>query len=104
MQVYVRVLSSFSTPGEIQRIRTDKLDGAGPRGCAVSPDGRFILIAALNDQKGVVWAIREDGKGSPTGKSVKQPNPGNGGHFSVERTPGQGPIPEPLIHPVHRLE
>jgi 6-phosphogluconolactonase len=63
--------------GEIQRIQTDKLDGKGPRGCAVSPDGRFILIAVLDDQKVVVWAIGEDGKVSPTGKSVKQPNPGN---------------------------
>jgi len=46
-------------------------------GDAVSPDGRFILIALLDEQKVVVWAIGEDGKVSPTGKSVTQPNPGN---------------------------
>jgi 6-phosphogluconolactonase len=63
--------------GEIERIQTVSLDGKGPRGCAVSADGRFILIALLDDQKVVVWAIGEDGKVSPTGKSVTQPNPGN---------------------------
>jgi 6-phosphogluconolactonase len=63
--------------GEIERIQTVNLDGKGPRGCAVSADGRFILIALLDDQKVVVWAIGEDGKVTPTGKSVTQPNPGN---------------------------
>jgi 6-phosphogluconolactonase len=63
--------------GEIERIQTVTLDGTGPRGCAVSPDGRFILIAALTSQQILVWAIGEDGKVSPTTKSVSQLNPGN---------------------------
>jgi 6-phosphogluconolactonase len=73
----ISVFAIKEKTGEIERIQTVKLDGAGPRGCAVSPDGRFILIAALTDLKVVVWAIGEDGKVSPTGKSVSQPNPGN---------------------------
>ncbi len=73
----ISVFAIKENTGEIERIQTVKLDGAGPRGCAVSPDGRFILIAALNDQKVVIWAIGEDGKVSPTGKSVTQPYPGN---------------------------
>jgi 6-phosphogluconolactonase len=73
----ISVFAIKESTGEIERIQTVTLDGKGPRGCAVSPDGRFILIALLDDQKVVVWAIGEDGKVSPTGKSVKQPNPGN---------------------------
>ena len=73
----ISVFAVNEKTGEIQRIQTVPLDGKGPRGCAISRDGRFILIALLDDQKVVVWAIGEDGKVSPTGKSVTQPNPGN---------------------------
>ena len=73
----ISVFAINDNTGEIQRIQTVNLDGKGPRGCAVSADGRFILIALLDDQKVVIWAIGEDGKVSPTGKSVTQPNPGN---------------------------
>jgi 6-phosphogluconolactonase len=73
----ISVFAVKESTGEIERIQTVALDGKGPRGCAVSPDGRFILIALLDEQKVVVWAIGEDGRVSPTGKSVTQPNPGN---------------------------
>jgi 6-phosphogluconolactonase len=59
--------------GELELIQ----DGTGPRGCAISPDGRFMHIAALTSQKILVWAIGEDGTISPTGKNVSQPDPGN---------------------------
>jgi 6-phosphogluconolactonase len=72
----VSVFAIKEKTGEIERIQTVKLDGAGPRACAISPDGRFIHIAAATSQKVLVWAIGEDGKVSPTGKNVSQPSPG----------------------------
>jgi 6-phosphogluconolactonase len=63
--------------GELERVQTVTLDGTGPRGCAISPDGRFILIAALTSKEILVWTIGNDGKLSPTGKKITQPNPGN---------------------------
>ena len=73
----VSVFSIKEKTGEIERIQTLKLDGGGPRGCAVSPDGRFLLVALTSIQKVVVLAIGEDGKVSSTDKSYSQPSPGN---------------------------
>jgi len=63
--------------GEIKKIQSVTLDGTGPRGCAISPDGRFMHIAALQSKEILVWSIGEDGKLSPTGKKISQPAPGN---------------------------
>ena len=73
----VSVFGIKEETGEIQKIQTIDLDGAGPRGCAVSPDGRFLIVAALTSGEALVWAIAEDGKLSPTGRKIKQPYPGN---------------------------
>jgi 6-phosphogluconolactonase len=73
----VSVFEIKEKTGEIEKIQTVTLDGTGPRGCAISPDGRFILIAALKSKEVLVWAIGEDGKLSPTGKKISQPDPGN---------------------------
>jgi 6-phosphogluconolactonase (cycloisomerase 2 family) len=62
--------------GEITRNHTVTLDGTGPRGCAISPDGRFMLIAMLTSHDVRVWTIANDGSLSPTGITVPQPNPG----------------------------
>jgi 6-phosphogluconolactonase len=73
----VSVFKIQEETGKIARIQTVTLDGTGPRGCAISPDGRFLHIAALTSREILVWAIGEDGKLSPTGKKISQPNPGN---------------------------
>jgi 6-phosphogluconolactonase (cycloisomerase 2 family) len=73
----VSVFEIKEETGGIERIQTVTLDGIGPRGCAVSPDGRFLVIAALKSQEVLVWAVGKDGKLSPTGKKISQPNPGN---------------------------
>lgn len=73
----VSVFALDEKTGGLERIQTVTLDGLGPRGCAVSPDGRFLIIAALTSQEVLVWAIGEDGKLSPTGKKTGQPSPGN---------------------------
>jgi 6-phosphogluconolactonase (cycloisomerase 2 family) len=63
--------------GRIEKIQAVTVEGAGPRGCAISPDGRFMLIAALAGKEVLVWAIGADGRLSPTGHRISQPNPGN---------------------------
>ena len=73
----VSVFEIKEETGEIEKIQTVTLDGTGPRGCAISPDGRFMHIAALTSKEILVWAIGEDGKLSPTGKKISQPSPGN---------------------------
>jgi 6-phosphogluconolactonase len=73
----VSVCAINEKTGEVERIQTLKLDGSGPRGCAVSPDGRFLHVALTTSQKVIVLAIGIDGKVSPTGKSYSQPSPGN---------------------------
>jgi 6-phosphogluconolactonase len=76
----INVVSVFKIKeetGEIEKIQTATLDGIGPRGCAISPDGRFMLIAALESKQVLVWAIGDDGTLSPTGKKATQPVPGN---------------------------
>jgi len=62
--------------GEIEKIQAVMLDGTCPRGIGISPDGRFMLIAALRSSEVLVWAIGEDGRLSPTGKKASQPHPG----------------------------
>jgi 6-phosphogluconolactonase len=73
----VSVFEIKEETGEIEKIQTVMLDGTGPRGCAISPDGRFMHIAALKSKEVLVWAIGKDGKLSPTGKKISQPDPGN---------------------------
>jgi 6-phosphogluconolactonase (cycloisomerase 2 family) len=73
----VVVFAIVETTGRIEKIQTVTLEGAGPRGCAISPDGRFMLIAALAGKEVLVYAIGEDGRLSPTDHRIGQPNPGN---------------------------
>ncbi|MDA8124993.1 MAG: beta-propeller fold lactonase family protein [Deltaproteobacteria bacterium] len=79
----VSVFEIKEETGEIEKIQTVTLDGTGPRGCAICPDGRFLHIAALTSKDVLVWAIGKDGKLSPTGQKIGQPNPGNVTFFSV---------------------
>jgi len=62
--------------GAIERTDLVQLDGTGPRGCAISPDGRFLVIAALDSREVLVWLIDAQGRLAPTGIRMDQPNPG----------------------------
>jgi len=79
----IRVINAVSVfkikeeTGAIEKIQTVTLEGTGPRGCAISPDGRFMHIAAAASKEVLVWSIGEDGTLSPTGKKIGQPYPGN---------------------------
>lgn len=73
----VSVFAINEETGDLDKVQTVTLDGTGPRGCAISPDGRFMLIAALTSNEVLVWAIGEDGKLSPSScRKISQPNPG----------------------------
>ena len=44
-----------------------------PRGCALSPDGRFLVVTAMRSGQIMTLAVGEDGTLSDTGLSVEQP-------------------------------
>jgi 6-phosphogluconolactonase (cycloisomerase 2 family) len=74
----VSVFAISEQTGDLEKTQTVTLDGTGPRGCAISPDGRFMLIAALTSHDVLVWEIGADGKLSATScKKISQPNPGS---------------------------
>jgi 6-phosphogluconolactonase (cycloisomerase 2 family) len=72
----VSVFAIDQATGGLQRIDTVTLDGKGPRGCAISPDGRFLIVAMWVSHDVLVYAIGTDGRLSNTGTKVSQPNPG----------------------------
>ena len=48
--------------GELTKIQNVKLPGEGPRGCKVSPDGRFLWVANMDSNSLCRCAIGKDGK------------------------------------------
>jgi 6-phosphogluconolactonase (cycloisomerase 2 family) len=62
--------------GSLRWLQTAQLDGIGPRAFAFSPDGRFLVIAALDSREVLVWNVHDDGTISSTGQRYPQPNPG----------------------------
>jgi 6-phosphogluconolactonase len=62
--------------GRLERFQAVTLDGKGPRGFAISPNGRFMVVAAHDSQLVLVWRIMPDGTLEPTGHRYPQPNPG----------------------------
>ncbi len=47
--------------GMLKRIQTIELAASWPRGCAISPDGRFILVPCLYSDEILTLAIAKDG-------------------------------------------
>jgi 6-phosphogluconolactonase (cycloisomerase 2 family) len=60
--------------GRIRLIQNQKVDGIWARGCALTPDGRYLLVTCLKSGDVIVYKISEDGKLSPTGFRVNQPS------------------------------
>jgi len=71
------VLSVDRSSGALTKIQSVDLQSECPRGCAISPDSRFMLIACQDGGEVLTCAIGEDGKIDPTGMKVKEPSPGN---------------------------
>ncbi|MCL1828839.1 MAG: lactonase family protein [Oscillospiraceae bacterium] len=80
----INCLSAYAidpSDGALEKIQSVELDGKGPRACAFSPDGRFMLITAAESGEILVWAVAEDGKVAPTGKNTSRPSPGTVAFF-----------------------
>ena len=60
--------------GKLKLIQNLKLDEKGPRGCALSPDGRFLAVTCVGSGKVVTLAVGEDGKLTDTGIRMEQPD------------------------------
>ncbi|MDQ7096541.1 beta-propeller fold lactonase family protein [Desulfosporosinus sp. PR] len=75
----VNVISVFKIDGKTGRltlVQALEKACAGGRGCAVSPDGRFLILAALEGHEVATYPIGEDGRLSPAVSSIVQPLPG----------------------------
>lgn len=70
----VVVFKVDQTDGSLQPIQNLKLDGARARGCALSPDGRFLLVACLASGKIFSLAVGEDGCLTDTGLCTEHPS------------------------------
>ncbi|MDR3363866.1 MAG: lactonase family protein [Clostridiales Family XIII bacterium] len=82
----VNAITAFEieeTTGRPTRIQVFENACDGGRGCAISPDGRFLVVAALSGKEAKVFPIGKDGTLSPAVCSVKQPLPGTVTFFSV---------------------
>ncbi len=76
----INVVCSFSIAeddGTLSMIQSLKLDGSGPRGLKLSPDGRFLLVANLVSKDLSSFAVGEDGTLSPVCRTFGQEYPGN---------------------------
>jgi 6-phosphogluconolactonase (cycloisomerase 2 family) len=69
----VAVFRVIRETGALELIQNIKLDAIWPRGCALSPDGRFLLVTGLKSGNIVVLAVGKDGKLTNTGYTAAQP-------------------------------
>lgn len=71
----IAVFSLDEATGVPTLIQTVPMEGTYPKGCAVTPDGRFLFVAAKNSAEVCVYAIREDEKLEFHGYRFHEPNP-----------------------------
>lgn len=65
----VVVLAVDQENGSLKVIQHQALKGKWPRGCALSPDGRFLLVCCLDSGEVVEFAVGSDGCLCETGKT-----------------------------------
>lgn len=70
----VAVLEIDQQNGSPTVVQYQPISGKWPRGCALSPDGRFLLVCCLGSEKVVEFAVGGDGRLSGTGREY--PNAG----------------------------
>lgn len=57
----VTVLRTDADTGHIEPIQYRRVPGQWPRGCTLSPDGRFLLVCCLNSDEIFVYRVDENG-------------------------------------------
>lgn len=58
--------------GALTLIQNQEVDGEWPRGCAISPNGKFLVLACKNSGRVFSFSIGRDGTLTPTGFAVEQ--------------------------------
>lgn len=61
--------------GQLQPMQTVALKAESPKGCVISPDGKFLLVAASVSNVVQVWRIQDDGQIIETNEVVRVPRP-----------------------------
>lgn len=64
----VTVFQVDQQDGSVRPVQHQPIRGRWPRGCALSPDGRFLLVCCLESETVVEFAIDDDGRLSETGQ------------------------------------
>ncbi len=75
----VSVLEVDQTDGTLKVIQQQSIPGKWPRGCALSPDGRFLLVCCLDSGEVVEFAVGTDGRLQDTGCSY----PNNAAAYAI---------------------
>lgn len=63
----VTVLEVNQEDGSLKTVQHQTIPGKWPRGCALSPDGRFLLVCCFDSGKVLEYAVGADGHLSETG-------------------------------------
>lgn len=79
----ITVYEIDSASGRLERIQVLENACDGGRACAISPDGRFLLVAALTGKEIASFPIGKDGRLSPAVVSLEQPMPGTVSFFEA---------------------
>lgn len=69
----VAVFQIDQEKGSLKLIQNQPVEGAWPRGVALSPNGRFLIVTCLKGEKVIVYRVKEDGTIAPTGFEYNQP-------------------------------
>ena len=62
--------------GKAEQIQAFQMKEKGPRACSLSPDGRFLLVAAMDSQQVSSYPVEKDGTLGEATASFSQPTPG----------------------------
>lgn len=78
----VSVMKVNEENGTLELIQTAKLNSTWPRGCTISPNGKFLVVADYETQELIVLSIAEDGTLQIVNR-VSQPSPANVAFFEA---------------------
>lgn len=70
----IAVLKVDQESGALTLVQNLKLNEKRPRGCTLSPDGRFLLVACAGSGAILTLAIDENGKLAETGFRIEEPD------------------------------
>lgn len=70
----VSVFQVDQETGAIAQIQFLRVEGKWARGCALSPDGRFLIVSCLDEDGAVLsFRVQDDGTLAPTGFRASVP-------------------------------